>query len=265
MDTTTLLQSQEFSSGVWGVYKPAGQTPLQTLDELRLQQPTLANTLLTYAGRLDPMAEGLLLVLAGDMVHKKPEFLGLDKIYTVTALLGIATDSYDLLGMPVFNSGHSMSILDNSGQLLAQATPVLQSLVGTTTLPLPPFSSPPHQGKPLFWWARKQPTVHIAPLRTTHITNISTPHFNTIEPSELSTRLHTYIPRVHGDFRQADILGTWDALLQSPQKPFTTITFTVHCQSGTYIRSLVHELGAKLGTGACIYQLVRTHVGNYQL
>jgi tRNA pseudouridine55 synthase len=39
----------------------------------------------------------------------------------------------------------------------------------------------------------------------------------------------------------------------------------VHCGSGTYIRSLAHDLGQKLGTGALLSRLTRTRVGNFLL
>ena len=39
----------------------------------------------------------------------------------------------------------------------------------------------------------------------------------------------------------------------------------VHCSSGTYIRTLVHEIGQKLGCGACLYGLRRVRSGSFDL
>lgn len=41
------------------------------------------------------------------------------------------------------------------------------------------------------------------------------------------------------------------------------VSFGVKCGSGTYIRSLVHDLGQKLGSGAYVTELRRTKVGNF--
>jgi len=41
--------------------------------------------------------------------------------------------------------------------------------------------------------------------------------------------------------------------------------FTVECGSGTYIRSLAHEMGAQLGPGAHLARIVRTAVGEFAL
>jgi len=44
-----------------------------------------------------------------------------------------------------------------------------------------------------------------------------------------------------------------------------TITFTVECTKGTYIRTLCQDIGEKLGCGACMKSLKRTRVSKFQL
>ena len=39
----------------------------------------------------------------------------------------------------------------------------------------------------------------------------------------------------------------------------------VQCSAGTYIRTLAHEIGQKLKTGAYCQELVRTQIGEYLL
>lgn len=41
--------------------------------------------------------------------------------------------------------------------------------------------------------------------------------------------------------------------------------FTIECSAGTYIRSLAHEMGAALGCGAHLSEIVRTAVGEFTL
>jgi tRNA pseudouridine55 synthase len=43
------------------------------------------------------------------------------------------------------------------------------------------------------------------------------------------------------------------------------VSFKVICSKGTYIRSLAHDLGQKLGVGAHLSALVRTRIGEYRL
>ncbi len=44
-----------------------------------------------------------------------------------------------------------------------------------------------------------------------------------------------------------------------------TATMTVSCSKGTYIRTLIHDMGVELGTGAIMTSLVRTRSGNFTL
>jgi tRNA pseudouridine55 synthase len=44
-----------------------------------------------------------------------------------------------------------------------------------------------------------------------------------------------------------------------------SVDFKVICSKGTYIRSLVHDLGKTLQCGAVLTALCRTRIGNYQL
>ena len=47
------------------------------------------------------------------------------------------------------------------------------------------------------------------------------------------------------------------------EPPFVSIE--VDCSAGTYLRSMAHDLGAALGTGAHLYELVRTRSGPFTL
>lgn len=46
---------------------------------------------------------------------------------------------------------------------------------------------------------------------------------------------------------------------------FPTIEFNVSCSKGTYIRSLVHDFGQALQSGAHLTELRRTRIGDFQL
>ena len=46
---------------------------------------------------------------------------------------------------------------------------------------------------------------------------------------------------------------------------FPEISFRISCSKGTYIRSIVRDLGLALGSGAYLKELVRTKIGQYLL
>src|SRR5262245_8184953 len=81
------------------IYKPVCLTPNQLIEQLRNKHPEYQNEKIGFAGRLDPMAHGLMLLLIGYENKNRTEYLNLDKTYYFKILLGVETDSYDLLGL----------------------------------------------------------------------------------------------------------------------------------------------------------------------
>src|SRR5690242_6674833 len=85
--------------GIHALYKTLGETPLECIQRFKKENPEFEKVNMTYAGRLDPMAEGLLLVLSGELVKEKEKYLDLPKTYIVEVLWGVETDTLDILGI----------------------------------------------------------------------------------------------------------------------------------------------------------------------
>lgn len=75
--------------------QPTESNDMKVINDLITHQ----STSLTYVGRLDPLAEGVLIVLEGEEINYKQVFLDLDKTYEFEVVLGIVTDSFDQLGI----------------------------------------------------------------------------------------------------------------------------------------------------------------------
>src|SRR3990167_10464525 len=86
---------------IHNLYKQRGETPLECIQRFVANNPDLKGQKMTYLGRLDPLAEGVLLIASGDDVKRKEEFLELDKEYDFVSLFGFTTDTYDILGKVV--------------------------------------------------------------------------------------------------------------------------------------------------------------------
>ena len=80
------------------INKPNGMTPLEVVNKIKTQNLELINKKITYAGRLDPLAHGLLLLLVGEETKNRNAYLSLRKIYEFEMILGFETDTYDILG-----------------------------------------------------------------------------------------------------------------------------------------------------------------------
>lgn len=241
------------------VYKPIGITPLQALDKLRSDIPELANEKLAYAGRLDPMAEGLLLVLVGDECKKREQYQLLPKTYTLSILFGFETDSYDLLGMITRKSTLSEEKMQSA---LSQT---LTDFLGTHEQEYPPYSSARVNGKPLFYWARKN-LLHTITIPTKSITiaSISEIDQKKISAPTLLQTIKQRVTQVSGDFRQEIILKRWGQELQNLQD-YPLVSVSITASSGSYMRSIAHTLGKKLNTSACAFSIKRTRIGDFSL
>ena len=62
------------------INKKEGETPLEALQYFRSRNKIYKEAKMTYAGRLDPMAKGLLLVLVGEETKKKARALQVKNI-----------------------------------------------------------------------------------------------------------------------------------------------------------------------------------------
>jgi tRNA pseudouridine55 synthase len=130
------------------VWKPVRLTPLEVISLFKQKYPMHKDEKISYAGRLDPMAEGILILLIGNENKNRDKYLGLDKVYESEIIFGISTDSFEGLGKIIdvnFDSKISEEGIRN----------VLNNLMGERIQEYPPFSSKTVSGKPLFWWARE--------------------------------------------------------------------------------------------------------------
>ncbi len=56
-----------------------------------------------------------------------------------------------------------------------------------------------------------------------------------------------------------------ESLVYREDKEVVSAYITVHCSKGTYIRSICHDIGERLGCGACMGSLLRTKVGKFTI
>ena len=55
------------------------------------------------------------------------------------------------------------------------------------------------------------------------------------------------------------------SFLKNEEKQSIHFSLHVRCSSGTYIRSLIHDIGKMLSTGATVTELRRMHIGGYSV
>ncbi len=240
--------------------KKEGETPLEALEAFRNKNKNLKDAKMTYAGRLDPLASGLLLILEGQAIKQKEKYLRLQKEYEFSILFGFSTDTYDILGKvkkEAVNPAYEKSDFEK------KIKENLKLFTGKFKQKYPMYSSKTVLGKPLFAYARAGLRVD-APEREVDVKSLNFLKLNKIGAKTLSSNIEHRIAKVGGDFRQKEILKIWQKYLKKSKDNFFVASFHIKCTSGTYVRSIAHGLGESMAVPALALSIKRTKIGNWR-
>lgn len=221
-------QSKPPSKGTEGIFlvdKPVGISSHGVVNRVRNLTDIRR---VGHTGTLDPLASGLMIILVGREYTKlQDSFLKQDKTYTCTAQLGISTNTYDSAGDVTSEADWAdLKYIDST-----KMEEVLRKFRGKIKQTVPPFSAIKKSGKKLYDLAKK----------------------DALKEEELPTR-NVEIKKLILTQLKKDV---------GSKKVFFSIE--VEATSGTYIRSLVHDIGKMLGVGAHIVDLRRTKIDNYSV
>lgn len=168
-----------------------------------------------HAGTLDPMAQGLLVMLLGKATRASEYASGAEKEYIADFILGVETDTQDTTGNVLAEAP-----VDVTESQLRQA---LSSFEGGYDQVPPMYSAIQKDGVRLYDLARKGKEVE----RESRFIALPLLELLSFDP-----------PR--GKLR-------------------------VRCSKGTYIRTLCHDLGQRLGCGGAMSALTRVQAGDFSL
>ncbi len=191
-------------NGILLINKKAGNTSHDIVHSLR---HIIGQKAVGHAGTLDPMAEGLILILLGYGTKLSNYLLTNDKRYHFVLRLGVITDTLDKTGQIIEKKRVQLSA--------TQIKQVLERSQGTLSLPVPLVSAVKIKGKKLYEYKRENKPV-VPPVRD---------------------------------------MTFYDLEIKDIQSE--TARVELSCSKGSYIRSWISFIGDKLGTGACLEELVR--------
>lgn len=216
--------------------KPTG---ISSFDCIRILRRKIGKKKMGHAGTLDPLASGLMLIGIERGTKQLTKLIGLDKEYEARILLGASTTTADLEG--------TITSLTSVFDIQTHAVDrVLSSLVGVNTLPVPLYSAVKIDGRPLYAYTRSGMAVDVP---------------------ERRMRVYTAerISKVTTEFFWVN--DTHISLEEVGDMSFAGAVFSVRLSvaSGVYIRSLVEEIGKKLGCPATLLSLRRTRIGDFSV
>lgn len=245
---------------VFKVIKNPGETPLECLERFRAEKPELAKVKMTYAGRLDPLASGELLILTGDECKNKEKYLALDKEYEVTVLFGFSTDTGDVLGLIEEVKTGAMEYFRDYNKTKFEE--LLKPLEKKFKQKYPRYSSKTIKGRPLFEIAKEEGiSDEDLPEKEVQIKKIEFGGFGFVSKKYLKDYTLESIFSVKGNFRQNISWVFWEQNLEKfPEMTLPTLTIKVTCTSGTYMRSLAQNIGKMVGYPALALRIKRTMI-----
>lgn len=241
---------------ILSVNKPLGLTSYDIIRNLKKKYP---GEKIGHAGTLDPLAEGVLIVLIGDDTKRQSEFMNVSKVYEFDVLFGFETDTYDVLGLVNGSNDY------NADEILKLVESNLPK--GKVIQKVPPFSAVKVKGKPLYrWYLNGQIDKVEVPSREVDVKLVEVLDSRIVGQSELESEINNLLDKVRSGFRQDKVRDSWKQTFQkSSQDKFLIVKIRAEVSKGTYVRAIAHDIGQKLGIGACTVTIKRTSVGEYSL
>ena len=212
--------------------KPAGPTSHDVVARMRR---VLREKRIGHTGTLDPMATGVLLLVVGKATRLAKFLSASGKSYDAVVRFGFATDTADAQGRPLG------PVSEDTMPAREAIDAALDAFRGTFLQQPPAFSAKKIDGRRSYKLARaRRVPPGVAPVSDTVAYSANPPAL----PAPATVTAH-----------RIDILSM----------EADTVTLSVDCSAGFYIRSLAHDLGARLGTGAHLTALRRTRTGEFAL
>ena len=225
-------------NGVINVYKEAGMTSFDVVARLR---KILNTRKIGHAGTLDPDAVGVLPVCVGNATKLCDMLTDETKEYVAVLRLGISTDTQDTTGRILSRDTSVLKTLSDK-----EIKDTIMGFVGSIEQVPPMYSALKVNGKKLYELAREGIEVQRKARKIT------------IEEIEIL------------DIPQQELDGLHNISIEENDPEAVNgihkiLKLRVVCSKGTYIRTLCHDIGSKLGCGGCMQHLERTRVGRFTL
>lgn len=223
--------------GIINIFKEKGPTSHDVVARMRriFKMKRIGHT-----GTLDPDATGVLPVCLGNATKLCELMTDKTKEYRAVMILGITTDTQDISGKITKNCIRlpELSKEDIIKNIMYFKGEYMQ---------IPPmYSAIKVGGRKLVDLARQGIEIKREP-RKVEIFDIEVEDIITEAEGIKLNRTPEKSPA-----------GAYDI-------PFPRIIIKVCCSKGTYIRTLCHDIGERLGTGACMESLVRIRSGEFRI
>ena len=224
----------------------------------------------THTGTLDPMAEGVMVILTGDDRFKKQELSDVKKTYQFEILWGISTDSLDLLGLITEDNLESV---ERKLTEIENLDKYLNKFLGEINQRLPKFSAKRVKGESAFDFAKRGEEMEDH-FRDVEIFETKVISLDKINGTSLKENIINRVNKVNGEFRQKEVILGWKRFFKKiatenkkigKDQIFYLSKCEVTASKRTYVRAIVRDIAEAIGVPATTYSILRTKNGQYSL
>ena len=249
-----MIKAKNHFGNILPVWQPVGYSTYQITNAIS----KLFGVKATHTGVLDPLAEGVIIILSGPERFNKSKFSDLIKGYKFDIVFGISTDSYDGMGL-ILEFSETPDLNDG---LLEE---IVKTFPGHYTQRVPLYSARKVNSKKLFLYPKEDLNPPELPEKSGEIYKLE--YLGSDYP-KLYTIIDETISKVRlvktGEYRQKEIISKWENFKDKR----TNITlqkagFYAEISRGLYVRSLSQDIARKAGTIGYVSRLVRIKNGEY--
>jgi tRNA pseudouridine55 synthase len=224
--------------------KPAGISSFQALRPVKRAFPKAK---VGHAGTLDPAASGLLIAGVASATRLLEYLEGMPKTYAFTAHFGFVSDTYDLEGRVEPSGTRALESLTP-----ARIESALAAFRGRIRQVPPAYSAIKVGGERAYALARAGEEVALE-AREVEVSALEMKAFRPGRPAAPEAGPDGGAEAAPDPVTQASLAA------HAP-----CADFVMTCSKGTYVRSVVHDLGRALGCGAVTGGLRRLAIGPYR-
>ena len=234
--------------------KPLGLGSTQGVSAVKraLREGGYAKRKVGHGGTLDPLATGVLPIAVGEATKLAGRMLDSDKVYAFTVAFGVQTDTLDLEGKVVAESGVRPS--------LAEVEAVLARFTGPIAQVPPAYSAIKVDGERAYDLARAGEDVVLGSRAVTVYALKILPDTGRWQAKPDGGGSPPAAPSVESPLHHPS-----DGPPPRAEEDLEEITLTAHVSKGTYIRSLARDIALALGTVGHVTMLRRTKAGPFGL
>jgi tRNA pseudouridine(55) synthase len=198
----------------------------------------------SYIGRLDPLASGIIIYLEGDELKNRDKYMNMDKTYKFNLVVGMTTDTGDCLGM--IRKIQSVNTIN-----ISRLTEIFSQFIGEYEQRYPIYSAYQiHKNgikKPLWYFAKNGIALEESeiPKHVIKIYNLeqdAKPMFSVLNINYFMEQVGLIPDGL--ELRKEEVLAQYK---ETDKIRLIGIPMLAKVSSGTYIRQLCMDIGDKLG------------------